>query len=164
MQNSARINSERPDLRPAFAVTRLNTPSPRRSEGRCDQLGALSEPHRKQNLYANPKRTAKFSNNCSSDADARKRFKLFSKILRRLTINSYLINRLVTSEKARERKIIRRFFGVTRNRTIAVKNIYKMSFCLNSAFFCSDFLNRNQALCFFVDGSPLAEKPRCGSA
>jgi hypothetical protein len=24
-------------------------------------LGSLSEPHRKQNLYANPKRTAKFS-------------------------------------------------------------------------------------------------------
>jgi hypothetical protein len=40
-------------------VTRLNTPSLRRSEGRCDQLGSLSEPHRKQNLYANPKRTAK---------------------------------------------------------------------------------------------------------
>jgi hypothetical protein len=35
------------------------TPSPRRSEGRRDQLGALSEPRRKQNLSANPKRTAK---------------------------------------------------------------------------------------------------------
>ena len=39
------------------------TPSPRRSEGRRDQLGALSEPRREQILYANPKRTAKFSIN-----------------------------------------------------------------------------------------------------
>ena len=37
------------------------TPSPRRSEGRRDQLGALSEPRREQIPYANPKRTAKFS-------------------------------------------------------------------------------------------------------
>jgi len=39
------------------------TPSPRRSEGPCDQLGVLSEPHGEQNLYANPKRTANFSIN-----------------------------------------------------------------------------------------------------
>jgi hypothetical protein len=42
-------------------------------------LGSLSEPRRKQNLYANPKRTAKFSNNYSSDVAAGKRFKLFQK-------------------------------------------------------------------------------------
>jgi hypothetical protein len=63
-------------------VTRLNTPSLRRSEGRCGQLGSLSEPHRKQNLYANPKRTAKTqnkNNNCNtSDCPAGKKFKLFS--------------------------------------------------------------------------------------
>jgi len=82
MRNSGPTKSERPDLRPAFAVMRLITPSLRRSEGRCDQLGALSEPHRKRNLYANPKRTAKFSNNTSSDVVAEKRFKLFSKTLR----------------------------------------------------------------------------------
>src|SRR5206468_3233845 len=36
------------------------TPSPRRSEGRHGQLGgSLFEPCREQNLYANPKRTAK---------------------------------------------------------------------------------------------------------
>ena len=80
MRNSGSGKSERPDLRPAFAVMRLITPSPRRSEGRCDQLGALSEPHRKRNLYANPKRTAKLSNNTSSDVAAGKRFKIFSKI------------------------------------------------------------------------------------
>jgi hypothetical protein len=41
---------------------KVYTPSPRRSEGQCDQLwGALSEPHCEQNPYANPKRTAKSS-------------------------------------------------------------------------------------------------------
>src|SRR6266487_5815969 len=36
------------------------TPSPRRSEGQCGQLGGtLFAPHCEQNLYANPKRTAK---------------------------------------------------------------------------------------------------------
>jgi hypothetical protein len=76
--------SERPDLRPAFAVMRLNTPSPRRSEGRCDQLGALSEPHREQNLYANPKRTAK-SNfvTALSDASTWKKVQTIFKILTR---------------------------------------------------------------------------------
>jgi len=38
------------------------TPSPRRSEGQCGQLGGtLFAPHCEQNLYANPKRTAKSS-------------------------------------------------------------------------------------------------------
>jgi len=42
-------------------------------------LGSLSEPHRKQNLYANPKRTAKFSPTFFQTQAKRKRFKLFSK-------------------------------------------------------------------------------------
>jgi len=41
-------------------------------------LGSLSEPRRKQNLYANPKRTAKFSFTDLTDIAARKRFKMFS--------------------------------------------------------------------------------------
>ena len=42
-------------------MTRFIRPHPRRSEGQCGQLGgALFAPHCEQNLYANPKRTAKF--------------------------------------------------------------------------------------------------------
>ena len=36
---AGKIKKRRPDLRPALMVMRLNTPSPRRSEGRRDQLG-----------------------------------------------------------------------------------------------------------------------------
>jgi hypothetical protein len=42
-------------------------------------LGTLSEPRRKQNLYANPKRTAKSSTSLSQTHLVRKRFKLFFK-------------------------------------------------------------------------------------
>jgi hypothetical protein len=50
-------------------------------------LGSLSEPRRKQNLYANPKRTAKFSNNYSSDAGARKKVQtIFKKLSRTDTL------------------------------------------------------------------------------
>jgi hypothetical protein len=48
-------------------------------------LGSLSEPRRKQNLYANPKRTAKFSNNINSDAlHSEKVQTIFKNLLRRL--------------------------------------------------------------------------------
>jgi hypothetical protein len=68
-------------------------------------LGSLSEPRRKQNLYANPKRTAKFSTNILSDAPAPKRFKLFQKTFGDFsrqpplhpTAQDYTINRLVTN-------------------------------------------------------------------
>jgi hypothetical protein len=46
-------------LRPALLGEEIYTPSPGRSEGWCDQLGSLFEPHHEQNPYANPKRTAK---------------------------------------------------------------------------------------------------------
>jgi hypothetical protein len=82
LQSTEVKNKKRPDFRPALVVvTRLNTPSPQGAQkGSATNLGSLSEPRRKQNLYANPKRTAKFSNNIFSDASAPKRFKLFSKI------------------------------------------------------------------------------------
>ena len=52
-----------PDFRPAPEVTRFIRLHLRRSEGQCGQLGgALFAPHCEQNLYANPKRTAKSSN------------------------------------------------------------------------------------------------------
>jgi hypothetical protein len=73
--------SEKAGLSSGLRGDKVLTPSPRRSEGPCDQLGALSEPHGEQNLYANPKRTAKFSINKSTykpqTSSARKRFKLF---------------------------------------------------------------------------------------
>jgi hypothetical protein len=57
------------------------TPSPRRSEGRRDQLGALFEPRRKQNLSANPKRTAKlFIRYISIDAIKMQMVQTFFKI------------------------------------------------------------------------------------
>jgi hypothetical protein len=58
--------SEKAGLSSGLRGDKVLTPSPRRSEGPCDQLGALSEPHGEQNLYANPKRTAKFSINKST--------------------------------------------------------------------------------------------------
>jgi len=64
----ARWKSGRPDLRPAFAVTRFKRLHQGAQKGSATNLGSLSEPRRKQNLYANPKRTAKFSNNIFSDA------------------------------------------------------------------------------------------------
>jgi hypothetical protein len=69
-------------------------------------LGSLSEPRRKQNLYANPKRTAKFSINRLSDAPRAKKVQtIFKKLLRNFarqpplqpTAQSYTINRLVTN-------------------------------------------------------------------
>jgi hypothetical protein len=51
-------------------------------KGDATNLGSLSEPRRKQNLYANPKRTAKLSTATSSDAPTwkkvQKTFKKFS--------------------------------------------------------------------------------------
>jgi hypothetical protein len=52
-------------------------------KGDATNLGSLCEPRRKQNLYANPKRTAKFSTNTISDAAGEKRFKHFSDFFRR---------------------------------------------------------------------------------
>jgi hypothetical protein len=52
--------NKRPDLRPAFVVTRFKRLHPGAQKCDATNLGALSEPHREQNLYANPKRTAKF--------------------------------------------------------------------------------------------------------
>ena len=47
-------------MTPAPLGDEVYTPSPRRSEGQCGQLGGtLFAPHCEQNLYANPKRTAK---------------------------------------------------------------------------------------------------------
>jgi hypothetical protein len=62
LQSTEVKNKKRPDFRPALVVvTRLNTPSPQGAQkGSATNLGSLSEPRRKQNLYANPKRTAKF--------------------------------------------------------------------------------------------------------
>ena len=51
--------SERPDLRPAFVVTRFIRLHPGAQKGDAANLGSLSEPRHEQNLYANPKRTAK---------------------------------------------------------------------------------------------------------
>jgi len=42
-------------------------------------LGSLSEPHRKQNLYANPKRTAKSQLSVCSDASIEKKVQTFLK-------------------------------------------------------------------------------------
>jgi hypothetical protein len=56
--------SERPDLRPAFAVTRFIRLHRGAQKGDATNLGSLSEPRREQNLYANPKRTAKSSFVC----------------------------------------------------------------------------------------------------
>ena len=53
------IKSERPDLRPAFAVIRFTRLHQGAQKGDATNLGSLSEPHREQNPYANPKRTAK---------------------------------------------------------------------------------------------------------
>jgi hypothetical protein len=93
-------------LRPASAgdevLIRLHQGA---QKGDATNLGSLSEPRRKQNLYANPKRTAKFSNYILSDASAPKKFKQFSKNfsrffhqpLSRPTAGLYTINRLVTN-------------------------------------------------------------------
>jgi hypothetical protein len=51
--------SERPDLRPAYAVTRFTRLHPGAQKGGATNLGSLFEPRHEQNLYANPKRTAK---------------------------------------------------------------------------------------------------------
>jgi hypothetical protein len=66
-------------------------------KGDATNLGSLCEPRRKQNLYANPKRTAKFSTNINSDAADGKRFKHFSKSFPPRTFLTYLNNCLVTS-------------------------------------------------------------------
>jgi len=55
MRNSARNQSKRPDLRPAFAVMRFIRPHPGAQKGGAANLGSPSEPRRKQNLSANPK-------------------------------------------------------------------------------------------------------------
>jgi hypothetical protein len=60
MRNSS-LKKQKAGLASGLRGDEVYTPSPRRSEGRRDQLGALFEPRRKQNLSANPKRTAKFS-------------------------------------------------------------------------------------------------------
>jgi hypothetical protein len=64
-------------------------------------LGSLSEPRRKQNLYANPKRTAKSHSSLISDALRQKKFKLISTIFHRPqpSKNMLSIHRLVTSKK-----------------------------------------------------------------
>jgi hypothetical protein len=54
---------QRPDLRPASVVTRFIRLHPGAQKGDATNLGSLSEPRREQNLYANPKRTAKSSLN-----------------------------------------------------------------------------------------------------
>ncbi|MGA3163299.1 MAG: hypothetical protein ABSD77_03775 [Verrucomicrobiota bacterium] len=50
---------ERPDFRPAPAVMRFIRRHPGAQKGGAANLGSLFEPRREQNLYANPKRTAK---------------------------------------------------------------------------------------------------------
>jgi hypothetical protein len=50
---------KRPDFRPAPAVTRFKRLHRGAQKGGATNLGSLSEPRHEQNLYANPKRTAK---------------------------------------------------------------------------------------------------------
>jgi hypothetical protein len=50
-------------------------------KGSATNLGSLSEPRRKQNPYANPKRTAKFSTTLIQTHHAPERFKKISKNL-----------------------------------------------------------------------------------
>jgi|SRR5665213_383071 len=52
---------------------------PGAQKGDATNLGSLSEPRRKQNLYANPKRTAKLSNNIFSDAPHPEKVQTFLK-------------------------------------------------------------------------------------
>jgi hypothetical protein len=67
--------SERPDLRPAFAVTRYIRLHQGAQKGSATNLGSLSEPHREQYLSANPKRTAKFIRSIIQTQLVSKRFK-----------------------------------------------------------------------------------------
>jgi hypothetical protein len=71
--------SERPDLRPAFAVTRFIRLHQGAQKGDATNLGSLSEPHREQNPYANPKRTAKSFRSILQTQLVSKRFKIISK-------------------------------------------------------------------------------------
>jgi hypothetical protein len=73
--------SERPDFRPAFAVIRFIRLHQGAQKGSATNLGSLSEPRRKQNPYANPKRTAKFSTTSIQTHYASERFKKISKKL-----------------------------------------------------------------------------------
>jgi hypothetical protein len=58
--NANSINAKkRPDFRPAPAVTRFKRLHRGAQKGGATNLGSLSEPRHEQNLYANPKRTAK---------------------------------------------------------------------------------------------------------
>jgi hypothetical protein len=58
--NANSINAKkRPDLRPAPAVTRFKRLHRGAQKGGATNLGSLFEPRHEQNLYANPKRTAK---------------------------------------------------------------------------------------------------------
>jgi hypothetical protein len=53
------MQKKRPDFRPAPAVTRFKRLHRGAQKGGATNLGSLSEPRHEQNLYANPKRTAK---------------------------------------------------------------------------------------------------------
>jgi hypothetical protein len=58
--NANSINAKkRPDFRPAPAVTRFKRLHRGAQKGGATNLGSLFEPRHEQNLYANPKRTAK---------------------------------------------------------------------------------------------------------
>jgi hypothetical protein len=57
---------KRPDFRPAPAVTRFKRLHRGAQKGGATNLGSLSEPRHEQNLYANPKRTAKSFNRFNS--------------------------------------------------------------------------------------------------
>jgi hypothetical protein len=57
-------------------MTRFIRLHPGAQKGDATNLGALSEPRREQNLYANPKRTAKSSSSVKSDPA---HFNLFKK-------------------------------------------------------------------------------------
>jgi hypothetical protein len=67
-------------LRPAFAVTRFKRLHQGAQKGSATNLGSLSEPRRKQNLYANPKRTAKSSVTLSDPHSNKKVQTIFKKL------------------------------------------------------------------------------------
>jgi len=55
------MKKQKPDLRPALFGDEVITSSPRRSDVRHNQLGVAVQAAPRQNLFANPEWTAKFS-------------------------------------------------------------------------------------------------------
>ena len=66
---NAEFTKEKAGLASGPRGDEVYTPAPRRSEGQHGQLGrSLFEPRCEQNLYANPKRTAKSFRHTVSDS------------------------------------------------------------------------------------------------